>query len=228
MGCTMAPRKCGSQEVKECTASPLSPPRMGSGYTATGLQGQARLSESGDQTTSPCCSALGIIETLLHIISSRCKYSYLRIGQLACRQALICALQGRCSLEDAVRVVALCLASGGAVKGPVGEILGVHAGDGLGDDFCLGAHLIEDSSLRAGHSRTSLEYTGSPASRPEVAASTLMYCVHPQRGSCGKERASACRMGNRISFMGPGHVRPSPCYAGKDAGAGGVLGVSPC
>jgi len=49
--------------------------------------------------------------------------------------------------EDAIRIVALGLASGGAVKRPAREILGVIAGDGLGNDLGLGAHLVEDRAL---------------------------------------------------------------------------------
>lgn len=52
------------------------------------------------------------------------------------------------SLEDAVRVVSLGLACGGAVKGPVREVLGLKGGDRLLDDLRLRAHLVEDCALQ--------------------------------------------------------------------------------
>jgi len=64
----------------------------------------------------------------------------------------------RSSLEDAVRVVAFGLASGGSIIRPVRKVLRVHAGDWLLNDLGLGAHLIKHNSLQAATTLQNIEF----------------------------------------------------------------------
>ncbi len=74
-----------------------------------------------------------------------------RVHDLAHDQNIISTADGigadKDGVEDAIRVLSFSLAGGRTIERPLGEVLGVHAGDRLLEDLGLGTHLVEDSAL---------------------------------------------------------------------------------
>ena len=123
-----------SMQLKLTPGVNAGPSRHGSAYDT---------SRNGAPALQSCGYCIDSDQALPHAMLRGTPAQPLYMMQL-CR----CGKVRRCSLENAVRVVALRLARGGSIKGPVRELLGVHAGDGLLDDLGLGAHLIEQHPLQ--------------------------------------------------------------------------------